>query len=253
MSQFKLADYLTRIGFQGMARADLATVTSLMRAQLQAVPFENLDIQAGKMISIDPDVIAEKLITRRRGGYCYEVNGLFAMALHALQIPYFFIAARPLTHHNVKKPKTHMAVVVEIDGDQWLCDCGYGGYGLRAPMNLGLLDTEVSQDGELFILSRVNDSEIILKSHVQDVWEAQYTFDLAPQDWVDFEPANYYSSTHHDSLFVRKLLVVLCTAGGRKILFGHTLKLIENGQQQKLHLTPENRVALLREHFGLSE
>lgn len=253
MSQFTLDHYLRRIGFQGEASATLACVTKMMRCQLQSVPFENLDIQAGKIISLDHDDIAEKILHRQRGGYCFEVNGLFAMALDALQIRYFFIAASPLTHHNVRKPKTHMAVVVQFDDGQWLCDCGYGGYGLREPVRIDLLDTEIRQDDDAFMLSRMGEQEIVLKSKVQGVWEAQYAFDLMPQDWTDFAGANHYNSTHHDSLFVRKLLVVLCTLTGRKILFGSALKILENAQQIKHHVTPENRQEILRREFGLVE
>ena len=253
MAHFDLEQYLARIGFQGAAQADLSTVTAMMRVQLLTIPFENLDIQAGKIISLKPGDIVEKLLDRHRGGYCFEVNGLFSMALDALQIPYFFVAARPLTHHGIRKPKTHMAVVVKIKGEKWLCDCGFGGYGIRAPMRLSLLDTEVNQDGEIFMLSLLNEQEMVLKTKVQDVWEVQYAFDLSVHNWADFEPANYYNCTHHDSLFVRKLLVVLCTPTGRKILFGNSLKIIDNGHQTKHHLKVENRAALLRDEFGLVE
>jgi N-hydroxyarylamine O-acetyltransferase len=220
-SRFTLQAYLHRIGFTGQARADLATVEGMMRAQLRQVSFENLDIQAGMPISMVPDDIVEKILDRQRGGYCFEVNGLFAMALQALQIPYFFIAARPITHQGVRKPKTHMAVVASLDGESWLCDCGFGGYGIRAPLQLGRLGAEVNQDGELFQLNMLNEQELVLRSKMYDAWEDQYAFDLNPHEFIDFIPANHYNASHPDSLFVRKLLVVRCTPQGRKIMFGH--------------------------------
>ena len=253
MSPFTLDRYLQRIGYEGRPSATLACVTKMMRCQLHSVPFENLDIQAGKGISLEPADIAEKILQRQRGGYCFEVNGLFAMALAALQIRYFFIAASPVNHHNVKKARTHMAVVVQIDDGQWLCDCGYGGYGLREPIRIDLLDTEVHQDEDVFLLSRFGEQEILLQSKVQGVWEAQYAFDLTPHNWADFADANHYNSTHHDSLFVRKLLVVLCTPHGRKILFGTALKMVEHGQQVQHHVAPEQRQEILRREFGLVE
>ncbi len=252
MSLFSLDQYLRRIHFDGVATPTLGTVSAIMRSQLASVPFENLDVQAGKGISIDPDQIVKKIIDRQRGGYCYEVNGLFSMALDALAIPYFFVAARPLIHGG-KKPRTHMALVVQLDGENWLCDCGFGGHGMRAPMCLSLLDTEISQDNELFMLSRNDEQEFVLKSWVQHRWEEQYAFALTRQSWIDFVPANHYNSTHPDSLFVQKLLVVLCTPTGRKILFGHTLKIIHNGHEVKRFLTADNRATLLREEFGLCE
>ena len=79
-STFSLDQYLDRIHFQGPATATMDTVTKLMRCQLQTIPFENLDVQAKKVVSINPNDIVEKLVHRKRGGYCYEVNGLFSMA-----------------------------------------------------------------------------------------------------------------------------------------------------------------------------
>lgn len=253
MTHFSIDRYFNRIRFHGAAIPSMETVTAMMRAQLLNVPFENLDIQAGKIISLDPEDIAEKIIHRRRGGYCFEVNGLFSMALDALQIPYFFITATPLSQHGVRKPKTHMAIIVELNNEKWLCDCGFGGYGMRAPMSLKILETEVPQDGDAFMLSQLNEWELVLKTKLHDSWEAQYMFDLTKHNWTDFTAANDYSSTHPDSLFVRKLLIVLCTPVGRKILFGNTLKINDGDRQEKYHLTPENRAAFLREEFGLVE
>lgn len=93
---FNISTYFNRINYTGPAGANTATLHALMRHQLFSVPFENLDVQAGKVVSLAPDDIADKVLTQGRGGYCYEVNGLFAMALAALGIPYRFVAARPM-------------------------------------------------------------------------------------------------------------------------------------------------------------
>jgi N-hydroxyarylamine O-acetyltransferase len=83
---FNISTYFNRINYTGPAGANTATLHALMRHQLFSVPFENLDVQAGKVVSLAPDDIADKVLTQGRGGYCYEVNGLFAMALAALGI-----------------------------------------------------------------------------------------------------------------------------------------------------------------------
>ena len=247
---FSLPRYFTRIRYTSEPRPTMASVAEMMRCQLFHIPFENLDVQAGKVISLQPADIVAKLVNRQRGGYCYEVNGLFAMALDALGIPYFFVAARPLTHGH-RKPRTHMAIVVTLQGEKWLCDLGFGGHGIRAPMRLNLLETEVNQDGELFMLSMQSEHELLLKTHTSHGWEGLYAFELTPQHWEDFIPANFYNCTHHESIFVRKLLVVLCHASGRKILFGHTLKIITPGQEQKHHLKEEQLQRVLWEEFGV--
>ena len=107
---FILENYFRRIAYNGKTQKDISTVSEIMRCQLFSVPFENLDVQAGKIVSLVPEEIVEKILVRNRGGYCYEVNGLFAMALAELGVPYIFVAARPMIY-PVRRPKTHMAIV----------------------------------------------------------------------------------------------------------------------------------------------
>lgn len=247
---FKLADYLARIGFEGEARADVATVSQMMRCQLFTVPFENLDVQAKKIVSLVPEDIVAKILYRQRGGYCYEVNGLFAMALQALNIPYIFVAARPM-FYPVRRPKTHMAVVAQIDGENWLCDLGFGSYGIRAPMRLSALDEAQQQDFDLFKLTKTNEREYLLQAWVEGDWANQYGFDLSPQEWIDFMPANYLNSTHPDAIFVQKLLIVLHNPVGRKILLGDSLKVVDRHQTEKKSVASVHITRVLAEHFGL--
>ncbi|NRR31407.1 arylamine N-acetyltransferase [Oxalobacteraceae bacterium] len=247
---FVLQDYLDRIGFQGEAKADLATLQAMMRAQLFTVPFENLDVQAGKIISLVPEQIVDKIVKRRRGGYCYEVNGTFAMALQALGIPYQFAAARPM-FYPVLRPKTHMVIVATLAGVQWLCDLGFGSYGIRAPMRLDLLDTEVAQDADTYMLSMSSPIDYVLKAKVDGEWASQFGFNLSPQEWIDFAPANYMNSTHPDAIFVQKLLVVLFNPQGRTILMGEALKTVVDGKSRTRRVAAQERATLLRELFGL--
>ena len=247
---FVLQKYLNRIGFVGGAKADLATVTEMMRRQLFSVPFENLDVQAGKIVSLVPEEIVEKIIGRNRGGYCYEVNGIFAMALQALGIPYQFVAARPM-FYPVRRPKTHMAIVLEVESEEWLCDLGFGSYGIREPMRLSLSDTEVRQDFDTFMLNKTKEHEYLLKALVEGEWTNQYAFDLSPQEWIDFAPANYLNSTHPDAVFVQKLLIVLHNSNGRSILLGDMLKTVTQGRIEKQIVRPEDCKSVLRDKFNL--
>ena len=151
-NNFSLTDYLHRIDYTGTPTADIETVARMMRRQLFSVPFENLDVQAGKIVSLVPEEIVEKIVGRKRGGYCYEVNGLFAMALESLGIPYQFVAARPM-FYPARRPRTHMALVLTLNGERWLCDLGFGSYGIRAPMRLAALDVEIAQDDDTFMIT----------------------------------------------------------------------------------------------------
>ncbi|PRD13360.1 arylamine N-acetyltransferase family protein [Pantoea coffeiphila] len=251
-NNFDLSTYFRRINYTGPVTASAETLRAIMRHQLFAVPFENLDVQAGRIVSLVPEEITDKLMQRDRGGYCYEVNGLFAMALEALGIPYRFVAARPM-FYPVRRPKTHMAVVAEVDGRQWLCDLGFGSYGIRAPVALDDLDSDISQDFDTFRLSRDAKGEYLLQAKVEGEWCNQYGFDLTPQEWIDFAPANYLNSTHPDAIFVQKLVIVQHLPAGRVILLGNMLKTVTANGVEKRQLTDDEMSSLLknREWSGL--
>jgi len=250
-NNFNLQDYFKRIGYSGKPAKNIETLRLLMRCQLFSVPFENLDVQAGTVVSMMPEEIVEKLVYRQRGGYCYEVNGLFAMVLQALGFEYQLVAARPM-FYPVRRPKTHMAIVVQLEQQAWLCDLGFGSYGIRAPIALELLDHEVTQDSDCFKLSANGQGTFLLQAKVEQHWQPQFEFNLSPWEFLDFYPANYMNSTHPDAIFVQKLLVVLHTPTGRHILFGNTLKTITDGVVEKRILSAEQRVDTLKSVFGLT-
>lgn len=247
---FDLKRYLARIGFQGEAKADLATLTELMQLQLRSVPFENLDVQAGQMVSLVPEDIVQKTVAHRRGGYCYEVNGLFSMALEALGIAHFFVAARPMFYAE-RRPKTHMAILVKLADQDWLCDLGFGSYGLRAPLSMGVLNTEVHQDQDKFMLSQLPDQEYLLQACIGGQWTAQFSFSPVAQEWLDFAPANYMNSTHPEAIFVKQLLVILQTPEGRKILSGAVFKNWSNGTLTQQVVAESELPTVLRDAFGI--
>ena len=250
-NNFDLQAYCERIGYQGELHNDLATVSALMRQQLFTVPFENLDVQAGKVVSLIPEDIVDKIVRRRRGGYCYEVNGLFAMVLESLGIPYQFAACRPM-FYPVLRPRTHMALIAQIEGKAWLCDLGFGSQGIRAPLALDETGREIHQDSDCFLLERPNEQEYLLKARVDGAWANQYGFDLWPQHWIDFMPANYLNSTHPETIFVQKLLVMLLNPEGRTTLLGDRLKQVRGGQSTESIVSLAEIEVLLKETFGLS-
>lgn len=249
---FSLAKYCKRIGYEGEVRADEATLRLLMQHQLTTVPFENLDIQAGNTVSLIPEEIVAKIIDRNRGGYCYEVNGLFAMALEALGIEYHFVAARPM-FYPVKRPNTHLAIIATIGDQQWLCDLGFGSYGIRAPIILTQLDQPIIQGHDVFMLSKSEAGEFLLKACVDDEWTNQYAFNLSPWEWIDFAPANYMNSTHPDAIFVQKRLVIIQNPSGRAILVGNHLTLIQDGIKTTRDIEESQIEAVLEKYFDLCE
>lgn len=227
-ANFVLSDYFDRIGYVGTTECNLQTLIDLMRAQLFSVPFENLDVQQGKIVSMVPEDIVEKIIYRKRGGYCYEVNGLFAMALTALGFEYTLIGARPM-FYPARRPKTHMVLAVKVDGELWLCDTGFGSFGIRSPLSLSEHNQVTQQDDDFFKILKDDAGNYVMQALVDGEWKNQYGFDLYPHEWIDFFPANFLNSKHPDTIFVQKLLVVKHSLAGRKILLDNRLKVIEKG------------------------
>jgi len=249
-TNFSLRAYFERIGYRGAPQPDRETLTAIMRRQLRAVPFENLDVQAGKVVSLVPEEIVDKIIGNGRGGYCYEVNGLFAMAVQALGMAYRFVAARPRTYAS-RRPRTHMALILTFEGERWLFDLGFGSHGIRAPMSLDCPDTDVLQDFDTYRLEKIGAERYLLRTVVEGQWADQYEFDLSAQEWVDFVPANFLNSKHPDSLFVQHLVAVRQTDEGRKILFDNTFKVIARGQTASRIVAAHERDAVLQHEFGL--
>lgn len=256
-TQFSLPLYARRIGLEAVPTAatfDADALKTMMQAQLRSITFENLDVQAGKIVSMEPDQIVEKILgddgQAKRGGYCYELNGLFAMALTALGVSYQFVACRPM-FYPMRRPKTHMALVVHLAGEKYLCDLGFGSYGMRAPIALSQVNVPQSQDYDVFQLAMPDVGEFVLQARIDGNWINQYGFNLSPSEWIDYLPANYLNSTHPDTIFVQKLLLIRQTAEGRVLLVGNELKTSVAGQTTVRTVEPAELDALLLEQFGL--
>jgi N-hydroxyarylamine O-acetyltransferase len=248
-TNFDLDEYFKRIRYQGDIKPTATTLKAIMQHQLFNIPFENLDVLAKKGVSLVPEDIVNKLIHNHRGGYCYEVNGLFSMALTALNIPYQLVAARPM-FYPVKRPKTHMALVVTIESEQYLCDLGFGSYGIRAPISLSECNQVLKQDDDVFQLLKQGD-EYILQALVEGNWINQYGFNLCPTEFIDFAPANWMNSTHKDAVFTQKYLVVRFTPMGRIILFGDQLKKVVHKKTEVTTLSIDNINPVLKDYFDL--
>lgn len=249
--EFPVEDYCYAIGYQGPLKPDLGVIQGLARGQLMNIPFENFDVLNQNFVSLDPQDIIDKLLYQPRGGYCYELNGLFAMLLHHLKIPHSLLMARPMFYPELR-PKTHMVLVAEIQHKLYLLDLGFGSYGPRAPIPLHQLDQTIEQDGEQFLLSQDEFGEYQLSALVEGEWKNQYAFNLSPNQWIDFVPANYFNSTHPNAIFTQKPLILLHTPNGRNILFGDQLKIINDKECAVKEIDEADREEILESYFGIA-
>jgi N-hydroxyarylamine O-acetyltransferase len=139
-----LAAYFVRIGYDGARIPTLETLRELHRLQPQAIAFENLDPLLKRPVRLDAPSLEEKMVHGGRGGYCFEQNILFAHALRAIGFKVTELAARVLWNvpAGVTTPRVHMLLLVDIDGQRYLTDAGFGGNVLTSPL---LLDSTQEQ------------------------------------------------------------------------------------------------------------
>ena len=241
--------YLARIGHSGGRDPSIATLLSVHEAHALAVPFENLDIQLGRPIRLEVEHLVDKIVTRRRGGYCFEQNALFAAALEALGFAVTRLSARVDMGVPEPTPRTHMLLEVEAGGETHLCDVGFGADGLYRP--LPLRPGEHESGGDRYRLAAAEGSYTLALERGGE-WRAQYHFTREPQFAVDFEVANWFTSTHPRSKFVQTLTAQKLEPGRRWRLRDRDLILVEGGEETRSTVgSAEELLEILRRTFGL--
>lgn len=230
-----LKPYFERIGYAGRPKADLETLRRLHYLHPCAIPFENLSSLLREPIPLDLVALEDKLIRRRRGGYCFEQNHLFMHALAALGFKLTPLAARVVWNRAEGwiNPRTHMALLVELRGKPYLCDVGFGGTTLTAPLEL-TPGVEQATPHEHFRLVAL-ESEYELEVRLEGGWRAAYRFDLQPQLPIDYEAYNHFVATHPSSSFLSVLMAAKPDAKGRHALAGNAFTRYENGTRVAEH------------------
>jgi N-hydroxyarylamine O-acetyltransferase len=240
--------YLDRIGAARPPAATASALRDLHEAHLAAVPFENLSIHLGEPISLDEDALFDKIVKRRRGGFCYELNGAFAVVLEALGYAVTRLSARVLGGGRWGPPFDHLALLVSTpDGTgTWLADVGFGAHS-RYPLRWDDRAEQVDPDGR-FALVDTHDGDVEV---VKD-GEPQYRMELRPRTLADFEPTCWWQQTFPDSHFRRSTICTRVDGGGRVTISGRTLIRTRDGVRTEEPLaSDEALLAAYREHFGI--
>jgi N-hydroxyarylamine O-acetyltransferase len=247
--------YFSRLGYAGPRAATLDVLRELHHLHPLAIPFENLDPLSGRRVSLAPGAIAAKLLERRRGGYCFEHNALFAHVLMQLGFQVTPLMARVLWGQaaDAVTARTHMLMRVEIDGTPWLADVGFGGTTLTGPLRL---EAGMPQPTplETFRLADASHGALDLEVQTGDGWAKAYRFDLQRAEWIDYEVANWYTSTWPQSHFVNQLIVCLALPQGRLALRNHHLvERAADGRlvREQMLESADRLAACLVERFGL--
>jgi N-hydroxyarylamine O-acetyltransferase len=251
--------YFARIGFKGPRVPTLDTLRALHLAHAQAIAFENLNPLMGWPVRLDLPSLEEKLVRSGRGGYCFEQNALLAAALQELGFTVTGLAARVILHapEDAIRPRGHMLLKVEVAGEPYIADVGFGGQTLTGPLRL-TAEGEQATPHEPFRLITIGYSngtpELKLQSLVNGSWRSLYRFDLQPQHEPDYEVVNFYVSTHPASQFRTGIRIARPVPGGRYGLLNNHLSVHHLGgpsEQRILKSVAEVRETL-QELFGLA-
>ena len=210
-----LPAYLRRIGYTGEVKPDAATLRALAAAHVASIPFENLDPFLGVPVVLELPRLERKLVEYGRGGYCFEHNFLFREVLRTIGYPVAGLIARVLWQRDESEitAQSHMLLRVEIEGESWLADVGFGGMVLSGALRL-VPEIEQPSAHEPYRLLE-NDGQWRMQALVRGQWSTLYRFDLQPKEDIDYLVANHYTSTFPQSHFLHQLTIARSAPGRR--------------------------------------
>lgn len=204
-----LDHYLKRLSLTSWPALDQAGLALLLRRHVESIAFGNVDLLLGKRPSLHHDDLVEKLLTQGRPGYCYEINTLFASLLTHLGLPPRKHMARVLLNNEAvyERARSHLILTVEIEGQTWLLDAGFGGGGICEPIPLQIGETFDQTVDVYRLLPEQAPEGWYLQREINGDWSHLYWFDLSDAYPADCNVGNHYASTASESIFLQNLMV----------------------------------------------
>jgi N-hydroxyarylamine O-acetyltransferase len=251
MDRMNIEAYLKRINYSGPLEPTAETLRALQVAHLFAVPFENLSIHAGEPIVLDDNALFTKIVEHRRGGFCYEANGLFAALLRALGFDVVMLSAGVATPHGFGPDFDHMVLMVTLE-ERWLVDVGFGDSFLE-PLLLDARFDQV-QGTHAFRIVEDNNYLILNRRNQSGEWEPKYRFTLQPYTFADYEEMCRFHQTSPDSHFTKGRICSLATKEGRVSV--SDMRLIttsgpEQLREERTLASQDEYARVLRDQFGI--
>lgn len=252
-----LAAYFDRTGYRGSSDPTLETLHALVAAHNQAIPFENLDPLMGIPVAdLGAAALSDKLVARRRGGYCYEQNGLMGYVLDELGYGVERLAGRVVWMQPDDGPlpaQTHQVLSVTVPGvdGPFLVDVGFGGQTLTSPIRLEAGPVQQTRH-EPYRLREHGDG-LVLETEIRGEWQALYTFTTRPQPRIDLEVGSWYVSTQPKSIFVVGLSAARATDDARWNMRGRHLAIHHGGETERIKFdNAADVLEALTDRFGIN-
>ncbi len=248
---FDLDSYFERINYKGSTEANEDTLGDIHIAHTLNVPFENLDVFYRRPILLDGESLYKKLVQERRGGYCFEMNGIFSLVLQKMGFKVTNLLAKVAFDSMHYTTRTHQAILVETGGRKWLADVGFGNDGLIAPLLLEE-NTEQKQFAHTYQLAMHSTLGCVLQKKREDGYHPLYAFTLESCSPEDFLMSNHFTSTYPESFFLKMRMCTMPKKDGRITLTDNHFKVVNENAVSELPIDNDNAFsALLKEHFLL--
>jgi N-hydroxyarylamine O-acetyltransferase len=239
--------YLDRLGLDRPARADVDSLRELHERHLTTVPFENLDVHLGERIEFTEDALFDKIVRRRRGGVCYELNAAFALLLRELGFEVSLLAAKPYDEgRGFGWPFEHLALRVDL-GEPWLADIGVGRF-IRHPLRMNARGVQHDPEGEFRVVDAADgDLDVIQNGTLK------FRLETRARQLSEFTPTWWWHSTSPDSFIGKQPLCAITTPNGRVVLMGDRLIETVGGERVERILDDDREILeVYRTRFGVS-
>ena len=241
--------YLNRIGISKIENPTLKFLTKLQNRHMLSIPFEDLDIPDRERIVLDNSHIYQKIILTKRGGFCYELNGLFHWLLTELGFKVDVLSARVYSHEqkNYSPEFDHMTLLAHLEKD-YLTDVGFGD-SFRKPIEMPTGELKdisgnyrIININNFYYLQRFEDEE----------WIPQYMFTTEPRKFEDFSERCDYQQDNPDSHFRNRIVCSIATPTGRITLSNNSITITDlEIKKREEFKTEEEFLQLLKEHFSI--
>lgn len=252
MNSLNLTQYLERINVHTTPENTEEGLSILQSNQLKNIAFENIDCLLHRVIYTDIEKLQNKILINHRGGYCFELNGLFSHVLDALHFKSRPILARVMYRGTGVNSRTHIAHLVNISGRDYIADVGFGGPGTYYPVPFEIDREDIQSHGTFRVTRDETHGFLMQKKTDNGDWFNVYGFNLDTVYPADLVMSNFFTSSFPESHFRHNLIMARHLDNGRITLFNRMLTRVEDSVSSQHEIaTHHELLKTMTEQFGI--